>query len=418
MSDLRKEPDRSSSVEIAEEAAGSLRILHISNTDICADSRIRKELCALQSLDGADLHVIGVEDGEQSEDGLVDGARYRRLHLLSRRLSFVPRAIRYAFEMMEFTVKAVRVGSRLRPRVVHCHDTFALPAGSILKRLTGCRLIYDAHELESNKNGQNAALAWATMRIERACWSGIDLLISVSDSIIHWYVERLGKKPSLLVLNSPVVGGKGRPGIAAGDHDDYFRVTFRIPRDHLVFVYLGILGPGRGIETCLEAFEEGPRDAHLVLIGFGALKGEILRRAGRCGNIHFHDAVPHDQVVALVRHADYGLCLVENASLSDFFCLPNKLFEYCFAGLPVLASDFPEIKKLVEEYSLGTCCAPEPSAVRAALAALVGRPPARVSADLSPLSWEAQATRLRRAYVEQLSGPVALVGRSDVTYQP
>lgn len=382
------------------------QILHISNTDIDVDSRIRKELKALSRLPGVQVSVLGVPDS--NEDGAVelDGARYRKLRLVARALKAFPRAIRYFFELIEFTFKVVVTGLRVRPDIVHCHDTFALPAGWLLKRRLGCHLVYDAHELESNKNAQSAILSRATFLIEKFCWKQVDLLVSVSDSIIGWYMRNLGSKPSVLVMNSPATAEEPDARPAAQGRGTYFHRKYRIPADSLVFVYVGMLSPGRGIETCLDAFAAGPNDSHVVFIGFGRLEQTITEYAKRYPNIHFHEAVPHDQVVALVRNADYGLCLVENASLSDYYCLPNKLFEYCFARVPVLASNFPEIGRLVEQYSLGVCCDPAPGTVRAALSQLTQRRAMRVTSDITALSWEAQALRLTAAYRDQLMAPL------------
>ncbi len=378
------------------------KILHISNTEISTDSRIRKELAALTQLLNAVVSVIGVADRRPKIEISLDGVRYQRLRLACRGLTLLPRSLRYLLELIEFTIKAVSAGRRTSPDVVHCHDAFALPAGWILKRLMPCRLVYDAHELESRKNAQNAILSCATLGIEKFCWRQVNLLVSVSDSIIDWYTQNLGTKPSVLVLNSPAVAEN--PAQEFGDRNsrNYFHEKYRIPAGHLVFVYLGILGPGRGIEMCLDAFAAGPQGSHVVFVGYGRLEMAIAAYAERHPNIHFHQAVPHDHVVPLVRSADYGLCLVENVSLSDYLCLPNKLFEYAFARVPVLASDFPEIRRVVEEYSLGVCCAPSADRVRAELARLAGRRPDRPTSDISALSWDAQAARLRAAYRREL----------------
>jgi glycosyltransferase involved in cell wall biosynthesis len=269
----------------------------------------------------------------------------------------------------------------------------------------GCQLVYDAHELESDKNAQNAILSRATLLIEKTCWKQVDLLISVSDSIIEWYMRNLGRKPNVLVLNSPVITVEPDRHFSERARGSYFHEKYGIPAGNLVFVYLGLLSPGRGIEICLDAFAEGPEDVHVVFIGFGTLEKTVNEYSRRHTNIHFHEAVPHDQVVSLVRSADYGLCLVEKASLSDYYCLPNKLFEYCFARVPVLASGFPEIRRLVEQYSLGVCCDPDPRGVRAALGQLTKRSAERVTSDVTALSWEAQAARLTVAYRDQLLAP-------------
>lgn len=378
------------------------KILHITNTDINIDSRIRKELGAVLAIRGAKISAIGVPEKTTSGVGEIDGAQYIQLRMQSRALSFMPRAIRYFFELIEFTAKAVYHGRRIHADVVHCHDTFALPAGWILKKLHSCKLVYDAHELESNKNGQNLLLSQATLMIERFCWRQVDLLVSVSDSITNWYMQHLGPKPSVLILNAPVLGKQLISNTPGGERQRYFHQRYGIPDDHLIFVYLGILGTGRGIEICLQAFANGPANAHAVFIGFGNLEAKVLDFASRYPNVHFHPAVQHDQVVSLVSSADFGLCLVENASLSDYYCLPNKLFEYCFARIPILASDFPEISRLVNEFSLGVCCDPSSNSVRLALANIVATRPIFTARDITDLSWETQALRLRDVYQRHL----------------
>lgn len=378
------------------------QILHISNTDISVDSRIRKELRALSELPGVQISALGISSASEDGEGRLDGARYWRLRLASRKLRLFPRALRYFFQLIEFTVRVVVVGRRVKPDIVHCHDTFPLLAGWFLKKQLGCRLVYDAHELESSKNAQNAVLSRATFLIEKLCWSQVDLFISVSQSIIGWYMQCLGPKPSVLVLNSPVIREDAGARFSAHERGGYFREKYGIPGDKLVFVYLGMLSSGRGIEICLDAFAAATTDAHVVFVGFGQLEQTIAEHSRRHSNIHFHTAVPHDEVVPLVRSADYGLCLVEKASLSDYYCLPNKLFEYCFARIPVLASNFPEISRLVEQYSLGVCCDPDPASVRATLSQLTKRTAARVMSDITALSWEAQASRLTSVYRDQL----------------
>lgn len=378
-----------------------IKILHVSNTNIDFDSRIRKELLALGCLSGVQLSVVGVPDIREIRKGKIDNACYIRLYLISRSMKKFPRAIRYFFELIEFTVNVVIVGWRLKPQIVHCHDTFAVPSGWILKKTIKSKLVYDAHELESNKNGQNAILSKATYLIEKFCWKKIDLFISVSESIIDWYMSHLGYKNNVLVLNSPIISENSNKEYFLSS-SKYFHVKYSLPSEHLVFVCIGILGPGRGIEICLEAFSSGPKNTHVVFIGYGNLEGKIIDFSKRFKNIHFHSQVPHDRVVEIISSADFGLCMIENVSLSDYFCLPNKLFEYCFARLPILASNFPEIRRVVEKYSLGICCEPNINNVRDALNSLVFSRQVRSGYDISELSWQTQADRLMDSYRQNL----------------
>lgn len=115
-------------------------------------------------------------------------------------------------------------------------------------------------------------------------------------------------------------------------------------------------------------------------------------------NIHLHDAVPHADVVSIVQSADFGLCMIENVSLSDYYCLPNKIFEYCFAGVPVLASDFPDIRAILSEYKIGTYSSLNPVAFSETVHLLEISNEKFEPRDLAPLSWQMQEQKLVSLY--------------------
>ena len=382
------------------------RILHISNTDIASDSRILKELIVIKNISNATVFAFGVPNGRSKENSSIDGIIYFQQVLFFRRLTLLPRAVRYFFEIFEFTIRAIILARKIRPTVVHCHDAFALPTGYFANVLFGSILIYDAHELESDKNGQNAILSSCTLWIEKFSWKKVDLFISVSGAIIEWYMKELGAKNNILVLNSPEISSSSPESYFHSESGRYFHRKYDIPADRRVFVYLGILAPGRGIETIVTAFADSGVQAHVVFIGFGPLESEIREYSRKFGNVHLHEPVTHNQVVPLVRNADFGLCLIENVSLSDYYCLPNKLFEYAFAGLPVLASNLPEIERIVSTYSLGQCCDTDFESVRQAIADLAARGPGKISSALTELSWGSQAARLSLAYQDLLRGRI------------
>lgn len=377
----------------------SIRALHISHTDIRSDSRILKEMTAISKLPGLQVVGIGVEDsGGAPYAAVASKYKVETLDPLTRRLKKLPRPVYLLIAFLELTTRLIGRGFRYRPHVVHCHDTLVLPAGIILKFLTGAKVVYDAHELESQKNGQTAFLSLATLMIERVCWPWIDALVSVSNSIVSWYEKSFSRRPTAVVLNSPVFAsqtGSGKP-----IKSNHLRDAFGIDADALIFVYVGILSRGRGIELLLEVFSEVDCRAHIVLMGYGELEKTITQFTVKHKNIHLHPPVAHSLVVEYASGADVGLCLIENVSLSDYLCLPNKLFEYSFAGIPVLASDFPEIRRVVEQYALGDVCAPKREAVRSAVLSWVQNP-SRASAepkDLRPLSWDEQARKLIALY--------------------
>lgn len=376
-------------------------VLHLTHTDILRDSRILKELDAISILPevrAIGIGVLGHDEGAPSSRTMV--AEIITLSLATKRLRRWPRPARYALNLLELIYRMFVAGYSVRPTIVHCHDTMVLPIGWLISVACRASLVYDAHELESNRNGQSRLLSAATLMIERLCWSRITLLVTVSDSIIDWYRTNLGMKDAVLVLNAPETTNADRAGKETGRR--YFHQHFGITDTALVFLYIGIVGRGRGIQLILDAFAGVTDAAHVVFLGYGECEDEIRRYAERHANIHFHPPVPHAQVVSYAQDADVGLCLIENVSLSDYYCLPNKLFEYVQAGLSVLGSDFPEIAAFLRKYDAGIVCALSVDGIRTAVDALLERRPARVTADLVEVSWSTQATRLRASYARLL----------------
>lgn len=374
-------------------------ILHITHSDIRVDSRILKELEAHRKLGDYKVRAIGIDRaGGNPTSRAHSDIDIEIIKLLSNKTKWKPRALRHFLILLEFSLRVVRKAIRYSPDVIHCHDTVALPIGYIVKFLTGAKLVYDAHELESDKNGQTKFLSWATLAVEKICWHRVDLLVSVSPSILNWYDENLGEKKNVLVLNSPIVDSGASDSNVDKLNNNYFHNHFGIPCESLVFIYLGILTKGRGIELILNAFSNKTLDSHVVFMGSGDLSSEVEKRSIHNQNIHFHPPVKHDLVVSLTKCADVGLCFIENISLSDYYCLPNKLFEYAFSGIPVLASNFPDLKNYVDRYELGFCSDVNSESIFESIKKFENNPYKQAKTDLSDLTWKHQAVCLVEAY--------------------
>ena len=232
------------------------------------------------------------------------------------------------------------------------------------------------------------------MFIEKISWRFIDLLITVSPSIIDWYQKNLGKKESLLILNSPQLKLENYDA----ESNNYLRQKFNIPENCKVFVYLGILGKGRGIDLYLDAFQSQEINSHIVFIGFGEDVKKIQDCSLNSKKIHYHPAVKHDEVVEITKSADVGLAMIEAVSLSDYYCLPNKLFEYAFSGLFILTSDFPEMKKIIQDFELGICSSVDIEGIKQKIIEIETQDIKTSTKDLSSLSWQYQADKLLSAY--------------------
>ena len=369
------------------------KILHLTHTCVPNDARILRELGALGVVPDAQVHAFGVrETGPTSRRSAYT---LREFKLLSTRATWLPRPLRYSLLSLEINARFLRHILRLRPDIVHCHDTMVLPSGAVAKALSHSTLVYDAHELESDKAGQGHALSLATLWIEKACWSSIDALITVSPSIVEWYQRHFEKRPTLCLLNSPEIA---RLATSAASVPGQLRNTLGIGKDVPLFIYVGALETGRGIELLLRTFTTGDAEAHIAFIGDGRLKGKIQQTGRAHPNVRHCEPVPHDSLVSFIEDADGAFCLIEDVSLSDHYCMPNKLFEYAFAGVPVVASKLPDIDATVSHYELGATTDLNEESVREAMTACLMMGRGRSTEHLHDLSWSTQAENLRQLY--------------------
>lgn len=378
-------------------------ILHLSHTFIQSDSRILKEMTSLTNL-GENFQIYGI--GLDKDFGSIQGKgsnnfSIQSLKLFSEKLRLVPSIIKQVSSIIEMTIRFYFRGKKLNPKVVHCHDVFSLPAGVLLKKSINCKLIYDAHELESETNGLNRILSRAIFYTEKLSKNIVDFLIVVSPSILNWYKEKIGFKYGDVILNSPIVDTNTQIV-----KTDYLRKKFKISDNHKIFIYVGMLSRGRGIDKIIDVFTSKSIEAHLVFLGYGDWDKKLKNISSEYRNIYVHDVVSHEKVVEIVKSADVGLCFIENVSLSDYYCLPNKLFEYAFSGLPVLASNLPDISFIIEKYNLGKSTEMKSENISNAISEFIslGYLPVVEPKNIFDLSWKAQEEKLIVIYNNLIEG--------------
>jgi hypothetical protein len=374
-----------------------IKVIHLTHTDLRYDNRIRKEVSAIENLEFINVTAVGTSRLETATaSNLKINSKIISLELISNSLPKKIRALVYFIYLFEITIRFYLICRKLKPDIIHCHDTMVLPTGVLYKIFNNTKIIYDAHELESNKSGQNFILSKATLLIERLSWRFIDAFISVSNSIINWYNINIGSKESYLIMNAPLLSNNMNLKYC----NNYLREKFLLPQESLLFIYVGDFARGRSIENLLKIFSEFNSNLHIVFVGFGELNNKISGFADKYSNIHLHAAVPHEDVVKVVSSADIGLCLIENVSLSDYYSLPNKFFEYAFSKLFILSSNLPELKFYLEKYHLGITSELELKNLREQILIIPKVLKKNQLIDLSELSWEKQATSLQFCYTK------------------
>jgi len=287
---------------------------------------------------------------------------------------------------------------------VNAHSVSVLPLCVIVKKCKKCFLVYDTHELETETTTAKGFRKPLVKFTEKSFIRYVDSIIVVSESIKFWYSENYNFNKIWVVRNIP--SRNYHNGSEESSHA--LKKELSINKQELLFLYLGNLSPGRGIGQALEVFSKSVNDKHLLFIGKGVLENLIKSYESRFSNIHSLPAVPPDEVVYYASGADVGLCLIENTCLSYYLSLPNKLFEYLVAGLPVLVNNFPDQRELVEFYVCGWILndSIEDSVffVNNLTSNMISEKKIGVESAQKSLSWENEAKEYLRAIESMLSG--------------
>jgi len=385
-------------------------VIHLSHTDISRDERILRSIRGVAAALDCQVWGLGIRS-ESSWVGSSDTPPNVKVHSIrlllprfwSRRFLTLKtrgasrgfrRALIFLFANGVMFFVALAKTSAYKLTVVHIHDFQLLPAALLLATLKGANLIYDAHELESARTGISRSEANLTKRIEGWAWRRIAAFITVSPGILSWYHREFGPKQSAVVLNSPYLRPIGGNQVEI----QTLRTRLGIPNSRPVFVHVGLLTKGRGIETMLDVFASPQgEEFDIVFVGDGPLREEIQSYCSKFDNVHLLKPVPNNEVVPLVSSADFGIVLTEAVSESYILSLPNKLFEVGRAGIPVIASNVPEIKRVVDTYGLGIVVEPTFSGLSEGLQKILARRGETIPFPYE-LSQEYQAEKIQKLY--------------------
>ena len=310
------------------------------------ESRVLKEVCAIKKHRLAKLiFIAALHEETLPETHIIEtDIELKRFILASRgwSKSFLVQIAKY----IEFIYKLFVFYRDKGIGIINIHSLELLPAGVLLKHMLGAKLIYDTHELETEIGGMHGIRKKIAKSVERLFIQQVDELFVVSDSIAEAYASMYRIATPHVILNCPEY--------STGEKGDVFNKCFNLSDDVLIFLYQGGLVKGRGVELILESFKKLKQPGLVVVfMGYGPLEEEIQRAAADFPNILYHQAVPPHDLYRYTCSADVGFSMAQNTCLSHYYCLPNKLFEYTMAGLPVVVSNMKEMSRFVTTNNLG-----------------------------------------------------------------
>ena len=282
--------------------------------------------------------------------------------------------------------------------VIHCNDLDGLLVGVICKlSRPSILIVYDSHEFASNNVPFQSKLSiFLTSLLERSLIRFAKKVVCVSESIASEYARLYGCDMPVVVLNCPRYIEQPRR--------DLFRQRLGIGSGQKIFLYQGLLSKGREVELLLKAFRSfDSNKCVLVFMGYGPLENLVRDESKMNQAVFFHPAVSPDELLDFTASADYGVCFIKDSCLSKRYCLPNKVFEYLMAGLPIVTSNLVELRRLVNGEGVGIMSKDNTVECieNALVAALELDYPAtrqNVFAARRKYCWEAQETILKKLY--------------------
>lgn len=316
--------------------------IYVSNA-LRKDPRVQRSLrCAHEN--GIEVHFVGLQDGHYDR-AFLDALPYSTTIVMidqkyyGAETNVLIKILREVYRLFATLVAIVRT----RPQVIHANDFDTVPVSWLAGKLTGAKVVYDSHEIYCENYGI-ARTRWRkklAMAMERFFIHRVAQVVSVSNAASVKLAEMYRIPAPVVVTNC----------------------AYSVPMDvearkHAGFevLYHGRLTAGRGYEEFVAAARHVPAGVTLVLRGYGPLEKPLrqyVNEQGLQGKVVFAPPVEIDELIPAASESHVGVVLTKPVCVNFEFTVSNKLFEYLHAGIPVILSDLPEHRFLVEKHRFG-----------------------------------------------------------------
>lgn len=320
-------------------------------------SRDKRELSVVEEFD---CEIIVVAKGTRHIIEKKDGYIIHRLS--TRPLGTFPGLVRIS-SMMSLLTWAYYI-RKLKADCISGHDLIGVLIGWIstwfLKGSSKPKIIYDAHEYTIEEVPNASRLKKTFLKyMERFLMKKCVLSIMVSDAIAEEVTRLHGLREKPLVIRNVANFWGVYPAVCMEKRNEFYK-ELGVPDGTFIMMYHGMITENRGIEKIIALLPK-VNNAIAVILGNGQCEyinrlKALVNNLGVGNRIIFRNAVPIEELWKYVGAADVGLFIAPNVCKSYYYSLPNKLFENIQSTTPLLVSDFPEMKKIVEGYKVGLCC--------------------------------------------------------------
>ena len=305
--------------------------------DLVTDQRVNKSCLALQKT-GYEVLLVG---RKQRKSPPMDERPYATHRM---KLLFEKGPCFYA----EFNIRLFFYLLFHRANLLLSNDLDTILPTYYISRLKRIKMIYDSHEYftETPELVHRPKVQRVWKRIEGQVVPRLDEMITVCDSIADLFREKYGVKVHV-IRNIP-------PRKALPPKGD--KMALSLPLDkHLLVLQGSGINIQRGAEELVQAMQY-LEDCFLMVIGGGdvlPLLKEMAESLHISDRIRFLPRMPYAEMMAYTQLAELGFCLDKDTNLNYRFSLPNKLFDFIQAGVPIVASHLTEIEKIIRQYDIG-----------------------------------------------------------------
>jgi len=305
--------------------------------DLITDQRVKK-MCGTLSQMGFNIVLIG---RQLRTSPVMDSRPYRVIRM---KLFFEKGPFFYA----EYNLRLFFKLLFQKQKLLVSNDLDTLLPNYLVSKLKGIPLVYDSHEYFTEVpelvNRPGIQRVWKA--IERRIFPRLKHIITVNDSIADLFEKEYGIRP-VVVRNLPPLNKV---------EIKKTRRELGLPEDKKIIILQGAgINVHRGSEEMVEAMPM-IHNAVLLIVGGGDVLPYLKQRVEdmKIGTqVIFKPRMPYNDLMQYTAHADLGLTLDKDNNLNYRFSLPNKLFDYIQAGVPVAATPLPEIAQIINTYRVG-----------------------------------------------------------------
>jgi glycosyltransferase involved in cell wall biosynthesis len=234
--------------------------------------------------------------------------------------------------------------------VLLANDLDTLLPNYLVSKLKGIPLIYDSHEIFCEvpelQNNPNKKRIWE--KLESWIVPKLKYCITVNQSIADYFSNKY-KIPFIFVRNIPHY-----PKIVVLKS----RSELNLPLTKKIVILQGAgINVERGAEELVEAFQYLNDNYLLLIIGSGDVIYQLKENTIKYqlqNKVKFIDKIPASELRHYTSNANLGVTIDKDSNMNYHFSLPNKVFDYMHAGIPILATKLPEIENLINTYHIGT----------------------------------------------------------------